>query len=348
MSSLSDYFIKNGFDKRTSILLLNAFSERKYLKKGDFLIKEGAICQELAFIETGLIRHFFYGVKEEITRWVSLEDNFCTSLASFINQTPSVESLQAISDTHLLCISKDRWKYLYTNHELVRNFWTSNIEYLYTGMEERLYSLLALPASERYQLMLRNYPAFNLVVPDKYLASTLSTFWKPVPANYSVKRALEVESLFPMFFTGGFHGGLGYRYEKFRVRVSVINGGRYDAEPAGVSNSKNDFKRYYKTSPGIFLGYNIWKNLDVYTFFEYHTYQIEQKSTGAKNDMKSVDYGGGIGYQFFIGRIFYIQPAFHLYLRKAQQTSFGAETYHIPKADIAPVIRIGVRYWKKY
>jgi len=173
MSNLSDYFVKSGIDKGMETLLVDAFSERKHLKKGEFLIREGEICQFLTFIESGLIRHFFYGVKEEITRWVSLENNFCTSLASFINQTPSVESLQAISDTHLLCISKDRWKYLYTNHELVRNFWTSNIEYLYTGMEERLYSLLALPASERYQLMLRNYPEFNLMVPDKYLASML-------------------------------------------------------------------------------------------------------------------------------------------------------------------------------
>ena len=61
----------------------------------------------------------------------------------------------------------------------------------------------------------------------------------------SPKQALEVESLFPMFFTGGFHIGAGYRYERFRVRVSLINGGDYNAEKAGVNNLSQDFKRYY-------------------------------------------------------------------------------------------------------
>ncbi len=118
------------------------------------------------------------------------------------------------------------------------------------------------------------------------------------------KEALEVESLFPMFLTGGYHIGVGYRYEKLRVRVSVINGGSYDAEKSGVNNSSADFKRYYKTSPGVFLGYNVWKNLEVYTYLELHTFQIEQKSTGMKKDLFSVDAGGGVGYQFFIGKSF--------------------------------------------
>ncbi len=30
-----------------------------------------------------------------------------------------------------------------------------------------------------------------------------STFWQPTPRNYEVKQAIEVESLFPMFFCMG-------------------------------------------------------------------------------------------------------------------------------------------------
>lgn len=118
----------------------------------------------------------------------------------------------------------------------------------------------------------------------------------------SPKQALEVESLFPMFFTGGFHIGAGYRYERFRVRVSLINGGDYNAEKAGVNNLSQDFKRYYKTSPGIFFGYNVWKNLELYGFVELHKFEVEQRSSGIKKDLHSTDYGGGIGYQFFCGK----------------------------------------------
>jgi len=52
------------------------------------------------------------------------------------------------------------------------------------------------------------------------LATTISaqsdtvsrSFWKPKPRNYEVKQAFEVESLVPMFFTGGYHFAVGYRY----------------------------------------------------------------------------------------------------------------------------------------
>ncbi len=175
-----------------------------------------------------------------------------------------------------------------------------------------------------------------------------ATFFKPKPANYEVKHAVEIESLFPMFFAGGWHVGVGYRYKKYRVRVSVINSGTYNAETAGVNNSSHDFKRYYKTSPGIFFGYNIWKNLELYAYLEYHTFAIEQKSTGIKKDLVSMDYGPGIGYQFFIGRYFYIQPAFHVYIRANNKLEFGTQTYRISNVDLSPVIRVGVRLWKQF
>jgi hypothetical protein len=178
--------------------------------------------------------------------------------------------------------------------------------------------------------------------------TSAGTFWHPNPPVYTVKQALEVESLVPMFFTGGYHFALGYRYKKFRIRASVINGGTYNAEAAGLKNSSAEFKRYYTTSPGVFLGYNVWKNLEVYTYLEFHTFEIIQKSTGMKKDLKSTDSGLGVSYQFFIGKYFYVQPGLHLYLRSNNSVDFSDVTYNIPNADVSPVIRIGARLWKKY
>lgn len=167
------------------------------------------------------------------------------------------------------------------------------------------------------------------------------------PHSYDVKQALEVESLVPMFFTGGYHFAIGYRYNKFRVRVSVINGGSYDAETVGLNNSSSEFKRFYKTSPGFFLGYNVWKNLELYGFVESHTFSIQQKSTKIEKDLHSTDIGGGIGYQFFIGRYFYIQPALHMYCRKDKSLDFEGTKYSISNMDISPVLRLGIRFWSK-
>lgn len=165
--------------------------------------------------------------------------------------------------------------------------------------------------------------------------------------SYEVKSAVEVESLVPMFLTGGYHFAVGYRYERFRVRLSVINGGSYDAETAGINNSSADFKRFYKTSPGLFLGYNLWRNLELYSYLEAHTFEIEQKSTGIRKDMHSIDTGLGLSYQFFIGRYFYVQPGMHVYLRGDKTVDFQTASYSVPNVDLSPVLRLGVRLWSK-
>jgi hypothetical protein len=190
---------------------------------------------------------------------------------------------------------------------------------------------------------------FAAVTISAQTGSTGGSFWKPNPRNYEVKQALEVESLVPMFFTGGYHFGVGYRYNKFRVRVSVINGGTYNADLQAVSGIVDGYKRYYTTSPGFFLGYNVWKNLEVYGYYERHTFEIEQMESGEKQDLPSNDFGIGVSYQFFIGRTFYIQPGIHTYYRSEQSIEFtDGGIYTIPTFEISPVVRLGVRLWRKY
>lgn len=193
-------------------------------------------------------------------------------------------------------------------------------------------------------LFLSLLPAISVAQSD-----SIGTFWKPSPRNYQVKQAFEVESLFPMFLYGGFHFGVGYRYERFRIRLSVINGGTYNADTQSIDGSIEGYKRYYTTSPGIFLGFFVWKNLDIYGYYEWHTFEIEQTSTGELSEIPSHDFGIGVSYQFFIGRTFYIQPGIHSYLRAEQSITFdNNQTYTIPTFELSAVLRIGVRLWKKF
>ena len=96
----------------------------------------------------------------------------------------------------------------------------------------------------------------------------------------------------------------------------------YNADNQAVGETDDGYKRYYTTSPGFFLGYNVWKNLEVYGYYERHTFEMEQMATGEKQDLPSNDFGIGISYQFFIGRTFYIQPGVHTYFRSEQSINF--------------------------
>jgi hypothetical protein len=206
-------------------------------------------------------------------------------------------------------------------------------------MESKKTGLLFIAASILYLL-----PVLSFAQTD-----SKGTFWNPSPRNYEVNQALEIETLFPMFFYGGWHVGVGYRYQKFRLRLSVINGGDYNADAQSLDGAIDGYKRYYTTSPGIFLGYNFWKNLEVYGYYERHTFEVEQLTSGEKQNLPSNDFGIGISYQFFIGRTFYIQPGIHSYFRAEKTATFeNNQTYAIPTFELTPIVRVGARLWKKY
>jgi len=72
-----------------------------------------------------------------------------------------------------LVIQKDDFRKYYEKSSMLRNIWTNNIEYHYLGMEERVFSLIALNADQRYGLFCNQYPGFIKKVPQKYIASML-------------------------------------------------------------------------------------------------------------------------------------------------------------------------------
>ena len=150
------------------------FTEKIYLKNGDYFVKEGQIANSLGFVVKGACRYFYTtGKGDDITRWVALENEFTTSLSSFITGKPSVENIQAIKNTEILLVSKANWLKLYEENEFVRTIWTKRMEEEYIGMENRVALFITQNAEERFQWLLSFRPDFILHVPDKYLATIL-------------------------------------------------------------------------------------------------------------------------------------------------------------------------------
>ena len=162
--------------------------------------------------------------------------------------------------------------------------------------------------------------------------------------------AIEIESLVPMFFYGGYHAAVAFRFDRFRVRASIINSGSYDAEPAGLVNSSPHFSRYYDNgSCGVFFDYfpfsdPLFGGLHVYAFFESHQWRIVNNDTKQSAAMHTFDVGPGLGYQLLFWNLLYIQPGIHFYFRSAPPIDVGGEQYTIPSIDFSPVLRIGVRW----
>jgi CRP/FNR family transcriptional regulator, anaerobic regulatory protein len=170
---LYKFLINSGLTESEAKQMASIFKDNITLEKDEYFHKENQICNKIGFITDGICRYFYNSEKEEITRWVTLDNEFVTSLSSLITQLPSLENIQAIKKTEILVATKNDWSNLYDKENFAKQFWVKTIEYNYIGMENRVFNLIAMTAEERYAWMLKHQPRFNQLVPDKYIASML-------------------------------------------------------------------------------------------------------------------------------------------------------------------------------
>lgn len=143
------------------------------LAKGDYLVKAGQVCTQVAFVNEGLLRTWHEVNDTEITHWISDEGFFDTSLSSFSYKTPSRWNLQAITDCELLVLDCDDHRTLLQKHTIWRIFESQLLINSYLGLEERMFSQLHHTAEERYEKLLTDRRQLVLRAPLQYLASML-------------------------------------------------------------------------------------------------------------------------------------------------------------------------------
>lgn len=174
MNPIVEKILQFGLDQNQALQISSIFKTEVILKKNDIWLKENTVCEHLGFITEGMCRYFYTNDNgDEVTRWVSIENEFTTSLGSLIRKIRTRENIQAISPAKILVAQKEDWEAFCKDHEFARIFWSKAIEGYLIGMEERVYSLIALNAKHRFENLRYNYPWLVKNVPDKYLASIL-------------------------------------------------------------------------------------------------------------------------------------------------------------------------------
>jgi len=79
----------------------------KVIQENRIILKPGAICENLYFLENGTIRYFILKNKEDITTHLISPPSLFTSPHSFSKQTPSIEGIQAMEESYIWIISRE-------------------------------------------------------------------------------------------------------------------------------------------------------------------------------------------------------------------------------------------------
>ncbi len=144
------------------------------LARNEFMIREGDVSKQIAFLEQGMLRYYYAKASgEEITRWIGIEGSFNTSLSSLICQQPSKEYIQAVKDCKLWLISWNDFQLLRAKHEWLERFWTKMLEFEIVRFEGRVRDLITSSADEAYDRISQLFPEVVEQAPLQYVASML-------------------------------------------------------------------------------------------------------------------------------------------------------------------------------
>lgn len=151
----------------------NTIGRDKIIQKGEFLIKEGDIENNLYYIESGAVRVFYLSEFEEHIVRFGYEGSTINSLASFIKETPSEFYIEAIRKTSLKLISRSELISLRNESEENLRQYIILLESLVTQQIDREIDLLITSPSQRLKRVLERSPNLFQHVPLKYIATYL-------------------------------------------------------------------------------------------------------------------------------------------------------------------------------
>lgn len=144
------------------------------LKKGELLLEENKVCNEIFFIKKGLLRSYFYNHQgDEITNCFAFENEFMASFSSFITQNVAEENIQALADTELQVLSRDSLEQLYQSHTKWQEIGRKLTEMEFITLQKRMIAFQKLSATQRYQELYNNHQKYLQLIPLQYLASYL-------------------------------------------------------------------------------------------------------------------------------------------------------------------------------
>jgi CRP-like cAMP-binding protein len=150
-----------------------ALTPRK-LKKRQFLLHEGSICQHSAFIVKGAMRQYTIDKRgvEHIVRF-GIENWWMSDRKSLIMLTPSVYNIDAVKDCNLLVTTYEQVTRLKEQSPTVATLFQQLDQKSYISNQDRIQATISLSAEERYAHLMETYPEFVQRFPQTMIASYL-------------------------------------------------------------------------------------------------------------------------------------------------------------------------------
>ena len=148
------------------------------LPKNEILLKQGEICRYMYFIKKGALMGYSVHNNKKITTYISIENEFVSSITGLHGVVPSKETVVAVEPSELLAMHNDVLQQLFNKYFDFNFVFRVMVEQYYRDAQERSYIIRIGNARERYQYFIQNKPGYIERLPEESVASLLNI--KPV------------------------------------------------------------------------------------------------------------------------------------------------------------------------
>jgi CRP-like cAMP-binding protein len=170
--------------------LLIPYIQDKQLRKHELFAEEGKKANEVAFILEGNFRQYYTNGGEDKTTYFYFPGNLMSAYISCISGHSSQLTIEALTDARMLSFSYNILKQLYLQSSAWQTCGRLIAEYIASGLEERMVSLLLKTPEERYlDLLSGTRKRIIEQVPQQYVASYLGI--TPVSLSRLRRRIME-------------------------------------------------------------------------------------------------------------------------------------------------------------
>ncbi len=155
-------------------ILGTTFLIPKKLRRRQYLLQAGDVCQWAVFISRGCLRQYALDAsgRERILRF-GIEGWWMTDLESFRSRLPAASNIDAIEDSELLLMSNDSLERLTTTVTSWERYYRGVLERENQSTIVRISDFVGSPAEERYMHFLAVYPDLFQRIPLHQIASYL-------------------------------------------------------------------------------------------------------------------------------------------------------------------------------
>lgn len=152
---------------------LRSIVETKVIKKGKYLHKPGRVCECTYFIVSGLLRIYYKKDEKEITDNFCAENEWITSVYSFMKHVPDNFFIESLEDSTLLAIDMEQLEKCFQDFPEMERFGRMLVSKYFVEQSERIIAMQFTSANDRYQYFCKAAPNKLARVPLGMLASYL-------------------------------------------------------------------------------------------------------------------------------------------------------------------------------